>query len=60
MTRTTTLDNIMTTKDLVLGMRYTFPYSRIQWTYIGDSNFYSPEYDIYKVVTNTFFHAVPC
>lgn len=57
MTTTTTLANIMTIKDLVLGKRYRFPYSRIQWQYIGDGNFYSPEYDMYKVISMTHFTA---
>jgi len=48
----------MTRKDLVLGKRYVFPYSRIQWTYIGDNNFYSQRQDIYKVVSLPCFHAV--
>lgn len=36
--------------DLILGVRYQFPYSQIAWTYLGDRYFYSPEYDTYKRV----------
>ena len=50
--------NDMTTNDLVTGKQYRFPYSQIVWTYIGGTQFYSPEWDTYKEVTLTHFQCV--
>lgn len=47
----------MTTQDLTPGKRYRFPYSQIEWQYIGGNMFYSPEWDTYKELTTTHFHA---
>ena len=52
--------NLMKSQDLQLGKFYKFPYSQIRWQYIGGSQFYSPEWDLYKEQTLTHFQATPC